>query len=71
MENQRNNMMTDYEFYKAITGLSDEDLELDEHSQLDCGNCFTAIPKWVLKDAGNYIYLNDYTCENCHEPLGS
>lgn len=64
-------IMNDAEFYKAITGLSDEDLELNEHSQLDCGNCFTAIPKWVLIDAGNVIYLNEYVCENCHEPLGS
>jgi len=63
-------LLNDAEFYKAITGLSDEDLELDENSQLDCMNCFTEIPQWVLKDAGNVIYLNEYECENCNEPLG-
>ncbi len=63
--------MNDAEFYKLITGLSDEDLELNEHSQLDCGNCFTSIPKEVLIDAGNYLYLRDYDCHNCNEPLGS
>lgn len=63
-------LLNDAEFYKAITGLSDEDLELDGSSQLDCMNCFTQIPQWVLKDAGNVIYLNEYECENCHEPLG-
>jgi len=63
-------VLNDYEFYKAITGLSDEDLELDENSMLDCGNCFKQIPKEILKDAGNVIYLRDYDCENCGEPLG-
>jgi len=64
-------LLNDADFYKAITGLSDEDLELDENSQLDCMNCFTEIPQWVLKDAGNVIYLNEYECETCNEPLGS
>ena len=64
-------LLNDADFYKAITGLSDEDLELDENSQLDCMNCFTKIPQWVLKDAGNVIYLNEYECETCNEPLGS
>ena len=63
-------MQGDREFYQSITGLKDEDLKLDKSSGLDCMNCMTAIPGEVLEDAGDFIYLSDYTCENCNEPLG-
>ena len=62
--------MLDYDFYKAITGLTDKDLELTKDSALDCGNCFTKIPGNILEDAGNAFFLGDYTCEKCNEPLG-
>lgn len=58
----------DAEFYKAITGVETTELKGDEI--LDCNNCFTRIPKWVIEDAGDIIYLNEYTCEKCNEPLG-
>tara|TARA_R100000742_G_C4243120_1_gene62450 strand:+ start:105 stop:311 length:207 start_codon:yes stop_codon:yes gene_type:complete len=60
----------DKQFYMAITGLKSEDLKLDKNSGLDCMNCMKAIPEWVLEDAGDFIYLNEYDCENCGEPLG-
>lgn len=60
--------MNDSEFFKAITGI--ENTELTANDWLDCGNCFTRIPGEVLEDAGDVIYLNEYTCENCNEPLG-
>lgn len=59
--------MFDAEFYKAISGVEDTELTGDEI--LDCGNCFTRIPKHILEDAGDVVFLNEYNCEKCHEPL--
>lgn len=58
-----------YEVFKSITGLTEGEMQFDENSQMDCNNCFTAIPNWVLVDAGELFFLGDYTCENCGEPL--
>jgi len=60
--------MFDSEFFKAITGVEDTTLTKDDW--LDCGNCFTRIPGEILEDAGDVIYLNEYDCEKCNEPLG-
>ena len=62
-------MTASYEVYKAITGLTEEEMQFDENSQMDCGNCFTAIPNYILVDAGELFFLGDYDCENCGEPL--
>tara|TARA_B100001778_G_scaffold300729_1_gene276305 strand:+ start:495 stop:674 length:180 start_codon:yes stop_codon:yes gene_type:complete len=59
--------MLDAEFYKAITGV--ESTELTGEEDLDCGNCFTSIPKEVLVDAGDIVFLRDYECESCNEPF--
>lgn len=58
--------MFDSEFYKAISGA--ETTELTGEELLDCGNCFKRIPKEILEDAGDIIFLNEYECENCGEP---
>jgi MinD superfamily P-loop ATPase len=58
--------MTDKEFFSAISGVEDTELTGDE--LIDCGNCMVRIPKEILQDAGDYIFLNEYTCENCNEP---
>lgn len=57
----------DAEFYKAITGVETTELTGDEI--MECGNCGTTIPKWVLEDAGDIIFLNEYDCEKCNEPF--
>jgi MinD superfamily P-loop ATPase len=49
--------------------MTEEDMQFNEKSQMDCGNCFTAIPNEVLVDAGELFFLGDYDCENCGEPL--
>ena len=59
-----------YEIYKSITGLTEEEMQFDEKSEMDCNNCFTAIPNYILVDAGELFFLGDYDCENCGEPLG-
>ena len=61
---------SDYIVYQAISGLSEEEMQLDETMSLDCNNCFKPIPKWILKDAGDVFFLGDYECEHCFEPLG-
>ena len=60
----------DYIVYQAISGLSEEEMQLDGTMSLDCNNCFKPIPKWILEDAGDVFFLGDYECENCFEPLG-
>ena len=67
--NERLKMTANYEIYKTITGMTEEDMQFNEKSQMDCGNCFTAIPNEVLVDAGELFFLGDYDCENCGEPL--
>ena len=62
--------MLDYEFFKEISGLTDEDLELTKDSVLNCGNCFALIPGEILEYPGNAFFFSDYTCEKCQEPLG-
>jgi len=59
----------DYQIHLAISGLTEEEAQFNEDTQLDCPNCFTAIPKWILEDAGEIFFLGDYDCENCGEPL--
>tara|TARA_R100000742_G_C4179718_1_gene15252 strand:- start:26 stop:220 length:195 start_codon:yes stop_codon:yes gene_type:complete len=60
----------DYIVYQAISGLSEEEMQLDATMSLDCNNCFKPIPKWILEDAGDVFFLGDYECEHCFEPLG-
>ncbi len=61
---------SDYIVYQAISGLSEEEMQLDATMSFDCNNCFKPIPKWILEDAGDVFFLGDYECEHCGEPLG-
>ena len=59
-----------YDIFQMFTGMSEEEMQFTGDEFMNCGNCFTRIPKDILIDAGELFFLSDYTCEKCNEPLG-
>ena len=60
-------MFNDVEFYKEISGLTDEELKFPKGASWDCCNCFKPVSQEILDDCYDIFDLKETVCEHCEE----